>query len=332
MIKRTGFLVFCFYLFFTLNGCKQKPSEAVPLHRLEKVLFDTPQDQLQSKLLDRREEFRTDLLTLRPDDGEFMQQLYGFVDDPVVRQIYQLVDSVFGDMKEESVAIGTALMRARELYPVLRYDKVYTYISTTFDYDRRVGCNSHELIISIDQYVLPYTQRFNYFGTPLYLVRQSQRKYIPVDCMTAIAREKIALPDETPSLLDYMVAEGKALWFAKQTLDNPHDSLLLRYSDEQYGWMTENEENVWSYLLQNKLLFETDYMRFHNLIDEAPKTNAFGSGTGSAFTSSAPRTTNYLGLAIVSRYMKNSGSSVEQLFKETNAQKILNESNYRPGR
>ena len=63
-------------------------------------------------------------------------------------------------------------------------------------------------------------------------------------------------------------------------------------------------------------------MRFHNLIDDAPKTNAFRD--------SSPRTTDYIGWKIVSQYMANSGSTMQQLFDETDSQKILNQSNYRP--
>ena len=129
-------------------------------------------------------------------------------------------------------------------------------------------------------------------------------------------------------LLDYMVAEGKALYLASLCLPKTHDSVLLRYSSEQYDWMERNEEHVWTFFLQNKMLFETDYMRFHNFIDEAPQTNAFRAKEG--YGASAPRTTEYIGLQMVRQYMKKSGATVQELFDETDAQKILNESGYRP--
>lgn len=307
--------------FFT--NCKQTPVEAVKIHRFDKVLFSTPPANLPNTLAQHAAEFNTDLLNLQPDNPEFMQMLNGFVQDPVMRDIYRIADSVFGDMQPEALTLGSALARAEELCPTIRYDKVYTYLSGTFNYDMRVGCNSHELIISLDQYILPYTQRYNYFNNPLYLVLQSRRPYLPTDCMTAIARQHIAIPaDREMSLLDYMISEGKAIYFAQQTLPDTPDSLLMRYTTQQMDWMTRNEENVWTYLLQTKILYETDYMRFHNLIDDAPKTNAFRD--------SAPRTTDYIGWQIVSRYMKNSGITIQQLFEETDAQKILTQSNYRP--
>ncbi len=306
-----------------MTACRHTSDEAVQLHRFEQVLFETPTDQLQEKLQSVSAEYSTDLLNIQPANADFMQMLSGFVQDPTMREVYRLVDSVFGDMQEESEALGGALRRAQELSPTLRYDKVYTFVSGMFDYDMRVGCNSHELVVSLDQYILPYTERYNYFNNPLFLVQQSRRQYLVSDCMEAIGRQHIVLPQEQElTLLDYMVAEGKAIYFAQQTLPQAPDSILMRYSKSQMEWMKNNEANVWSYLLQNKVLYDNDYIRFHNLIDDAPKTNAFRD--------SSPRTPYYIGWQIVSRYAEKTGATLEELFEETDAQKILSQSNYRP--
>ena len=318
-------ILFTLFAFLTslTTSCKQKPVEAVPLHRFEQVLFSTPTDQLPDKIANVRNEFSTDLLNLQPDNPDFMNLLIGFTEDPVMRDIYRIVDSVFGDMQPEAQQLAAALDKAKSLYPTVRYDKIYTFISGAFDYNMRVGCNSHELIISLDQYILPYTAKYNYFNSPLYLIHQSDRKYLLTDCMAAIARAHIAAPEGEPTLLDYAVAEGKVLYFLEQTLPSTHDTILLRYSGDQLRWMQKNVEQVWGWLIENRMLYSHDYGQYHNLVDEAPKTNAFGEG-------SAPRTLAYIGWQIVKQYMKKTGISVQQLFEETDAQKILSQSNYRP--
>lgn len=306
----------------TLTGCHHDNVEAVQLHRFDKLLFDTPSAQLPARLNAAREEYNTELLNFHPEDPQFVEMVQGFVQDPTMREIYRLTDSVFGDMHEEAQQLGEALALARQAIPTLRYDKFYTFISGTFDYGMRIGCNSHELIVSIDQYVLPYTEKYGYFGTPKYLVMQSRRDYLVADCMTAIARQHIVMPEGEMTLLDYTVAEGKAIYFAQQTLPDVSDSILMRYTGPQMKWMKENEENVWHFFMQNKLLYENDYMRFHNFVDDAPQTNAFEG--------SSPRTTDYIGWHIVSGYVKRTGCTMEQLFAEADSQKILSQSNYRP--
>ena len=305
------------------TACHQQRSQDVNILRFDKVLFETPVEQLQTKLLNLGNDFGTELLNVQPNNPEFMQMLAGFVQDPTMKDVYRITDSVFGDMKPESEALGKALAKAEELYPMIRYDKVYAFVSGTFNYDMRVGVNSHELVISLDQYILPNTQRYNYFGTPLYLVKQSRREYLVSDCMQAIGRQYIEIPQEGDmTMLDYMVAEGKAIYFAQQTLGKTPDSILMRYTTDQMEWMKKNEENVWTYLLQNKVLYDVDFMRFHNLIDDAPKTNAFNE--------SAPRTPYYIGWRIISLYAQKTGCTMQELFNETDSQKILRLSNYRP--
>lgn len=322
-MKRIWFAIAIFVGLLSAVGCHQPENEAVVIHRFDKLLFETPVEQLQSKLMASAGEFGTELLNVQPSNPDFMQMLAGFVQDPTMKAVYHKVDSVFGDMHEEAQALGAALAKAEQLHPMVRYDKVYAFVSGTFDYDMRVGCNNHELVISLDQYVLPYTADFGYFGSPLYLVKQSNRNYLVADCMAAIAREFIEIPqDRDMSMLDYMIAEGKAIYFAQQTLPGVEDSILMRYTADQMAWMEKNEANVWTYLLQNKVLYDVDYMRFHNMIDEAPKTNAFNE--------SSPRTPFYIGWRIVSQYAKNTGCSMQDLFAMTDGQRMLEESKYRP--
>lgn len=322
-MRKSALWVLGLAVILPLCSCHRTPVEAVQIHRFDKVLFETPASQLQGKLASVAGEYDTPLLNLQPENPEFMQMLAGFVSDSTMREVYRLVDSVFGDMQPQSQQLGEALHKVEQLCPSCRYDRVYTFVSGMFDYNMRVGCNSHELIISLDQYVLPYLSKYNYFNTPLFLVQQSRPEYLVADCITAIARDHIAIPqDRDMSLLDYMISEGKAIYFAQQVLPDTPDSILMRYTADQTDWMRKNESNVWSYFMQNQLLYEVDYMRFHNLIDDAPKTNAFRD--------SSPRTTDYIGWQIVRSYMKNNKVTMEELFDETDAQTILSKSNYRP--
>ena len=140
--------------------------------------------------------------------------------------------------------------------------------------------------------------------------------------MAAIARSRIAMPEGEMTLLDYIVMEGKVQYFLAETMPWTADTLRLRYSGEQLNWMEHSEKNVWGYFIQNDLLYEKDMSKIHNLIDEAPKTNAFRN--------SAPRTTDYIGLQIVKAYMKRSRATIDELFADNNSQAILTKSNYKP--
>ena len=322
LIQRCTMVCLCIVLFCACGNRAGK--KQVEFNRFEQLLFDTPVGQLQQVLTREKATYQCELLNVYPEDEGYMGMLEGFVTDPVMRDVYRVTDSLYHDLGWLETELGRALTKAEELCPAIHYDRFYTLITGDFEnYQSRVLCGDGVLAISIDRYAVPEMGRYGYFGLPTYLVETSKREYIAADCMATIARDHIAMSDGEMTVLDYAIAEGKVLYFLEQVLPDCDDTILLRYTAEQLGWMEENVTNVWAWMIQNKMLYDTDLSRFHNLIDEAPKTNAFGDG-------SAPRTPAYIGWQIIKRYMKKSGASMNELFEMTDSQRLLNESGWRP--
>ena len=295
----------------------------VKFHRFEKLLFETEPSQLREKLAQRQAEFATPLINCAPDNPVYMQQVEAFVSDPFMKEIHRLCDSCYGDLRWLENDLGKALAKASRLSSDIVPKRFYTMITGDLDdYTNRVFCYDGDLVLSIDHYVLPYTGHLGYCNCPMYLVQLSKRQYMAADCMAAVARSRIAMPDGEPMLIDYIVMEGKVQYFLKQTMPSVHDTIRLRYTASQLDWMEHSVKDVWGYFLQNNLLYEKDMARIHNLIDDAPKTNAFRN--------SAPRTTDYIGLQIVEGYMKRSGESLDELFANIDSQNILQKSGFKP--
>ncbi len=308
-----------------LASCTSKNKDDVRFRRFEQLLFTTHADQLQAELKKHQDEYTTELIMLYPDEPGYIQMAQDYVADPTMREVYHITDSLYHDLSDIEHELSRALERARKLDPSIELpSRFYTMVTGDFDnYLFRVYSNLNELCISIDQYALGAMGRYQYFGIPNHIVRYCSREYIVPDCMNCIASLNCTWPDGENTLLDYAVAGGKVLYFLEKTLPHTPDTILLRYTSDQMKWMRNNSANVWGYLVQNGLLFNTDKTLFRNLIDDAPKTNAFGDG-------SAPRTVHYLGWQIVKAYMKRSGSTMQELFAETDSRKILNESHWRP--
>lgn len=311
-------------LLFTVTACRHNDRYPVSFHRFERLLFTTDAANLRPTLAAHLTEYNSPLLNVAPDDERFMTMLGEFVADPVMRDIYRITDSLYPDLGWLEEELGTALARANKICPAIAPQHFYTLVTGDLDdYGNRVFCNETDLAISLDHYAVGAMERYQYFGLPAYIVAMSKKEYIVVDCMAELIRGQVQLADGDPTLLDYMIAEGKTLYLLGECLPQTPDSLLLRYTQQQMRWIQDNESQVWAWLIQNKMLYSTDLKQFHNLIDEAPKTNAFGND-------SAPRSTSYLGWQIVKQYMKKSGSSVIDLLAETDSRKILTQSAWRP--
>lgn len=322
MSSKWPLLVLCLVL--TLAGCQPK-GEEVKFRRFERLLFDTPADQLQQEMLNHREEYTTELIVFYPEEPGFMEMTQEFVSDPVMRDIYRITDSLYHDLSDMERDLGRALARAYKLCPEMAHlEHCYTMVTGDFDnYGFRVFSNGYDLCISLDDYALGAMERYSYFGMPQYLVRTLRREYIVPDCMSTLANLNIATLDGDQTLLDHAIADGKKLYFLEKTMPGIADTIMLRYTGAQLDWMEQNVANVWAWLIQNKMLYSTDRSVYQNYLGEAPHTNAFGN-------ESAPRTVSYIGWQIVRRYMKKSGATMQELFDETDSQKILTESGWRP--
>ena len=304
-----------------LAACGNNGSgDKIELTRLDQLLFQTPAAQLQPTLRAHAPDYRTQVLNLAPDNPAAMQMLTEFVADPGMRHIFGVTDSLYHDLGWLEHNLGKAYARARKLLPELQYSHFYTLVTGDFDdYTKRVFGDRTDLAISLDHYAVGRMGGV----VPVYIERLCRPEYIAADCMGQMAAAYIERPEGEFTLLDYAIAEGKRLYFIEKTLPHLADTILYRYSPAQLRWAETYVGEVWSFMLREQLLYSHDFSQFHNLIDEAPKTNAFGDG-------SAPRMPAYIGLAIVRRYMKRTGSSMQDLFANTRSQQILAESGWRP--
>lgn len=303
------------------NNPRHKEGD-IEILRFEQEMLSCKPEQLYSHLKEIKPQFASNLLFILPDDPKYMEQAVGFSQDPVVRDIYDTVQKYYKHLYWLESSLTSAFANLEKAGMKMNYNKFITFISAAFDYDNRVAADGNSLLISIDQYVLPHMEKYGYFSTPMYMVSMCDSAFLPVDCMIAAAQQQVQFPETEPTMLDLMIAEGKTLYILDIAFPKMDDRLKIRYTEDQFKWMTHSEADVWAFFIQNKMLFETDYNKFHNFVDEAPKTNAFKD--------SAPRTADYIGWQIVRRYVKKTGCNLVQLMEETNSQKILQESGYRP--
>ena len=102
------------------------------------------------------------------------------------------------------------------------------------------------------------------------------------------------------------------------------NTVKISYTETQLQWCDNNEEQVWFYFIDNNLLYSKEPTEIIKYMGEAPFIQGFPEG-------SPGRIGHWLGWQIVKAYMeKNPTVSIEKLMLNDNAQKILNESKYKP--
>ena len=108
--------------------------------------------------------------------------------------------------------------------------------------------------------------------------------------------------------------------------DNTADTIKIGYTGAQIAWCEQFEGNIWAYLLENELLYQTDYQKIQTYLTDGPFTPQLGENR-----SSAPKLGVWMGWQIVRKYMEENPSvTLQQLMNETDAQKVLTRAKYKP--
>jgi len=124
-------------------------------------------------------------------------------------------------------------------------------------------------------------------------------------------------------LLDIIIRNGKMLYVLEKILPESDKDVILEYRPEEYQWCKENEIALWSHLLKEDLLYETDYKKINKLINPSPGAKGIPREAPGGVA-------NYIGWRIVQNYMRKSNDSLIELMYKTNAQDILDKSVYKP--
>lgn len=158
---------------------------------------------------------------------------------------------------------------------------------------------------------------------PLFISRRFEPAYIPVNCIKNIIDDLYPNKSMGRPLVEQMVESGKRLYLLDRLLPELPDSLKTGYTQQQLDGCYESEKNIWSFFVQNDLLYSADPNLTRDYLNDGPNTQALGEA-------SPGNIGQFVGMQIVSKWMeKNKDLSMDLLMK-TPAKQIFDEARYKP--
>ena len=247
--------------------------------------------------------------------------------DQAYTDLSKEVDSVFPNLKVQEEGLTETFKYIKYYYPKAKIPKFISFASG-FAYQMPVGDNY--LGIGLDMFLGKDSKFYKAIvqSVPLYLSRRFTPEYIVPRVAETYAHEELfAEPDDNRTLLSKMIFQGKILYFLDQVLpESLSDSTKIGYTQQQLGWAQNFEGDIWAYFLENNYLYETDYQKIQVFLSEGPFTPGLGENRDSA-----PKLGVWMGWQIVRKYMKEHPDvTLQQLMADNDAQKILNQSKYKP--
>lgn len=298
------------------------PATNIKIKRYGKALFEIDTANFAKGLKKIKNDFPL-FLAADLNDSNNVNQIYEFVSDTSLINLYNKSAEVYPNDEFLNNELNSFFKYIKYYFPNKKLPKVYSYISG-LHYESPVWWQDTTCIIAIDLYLggdfIPYFS----LGLPQYKVKRFVPQSISVDLAKEFYNQNLIVKTPQKTLLDRMVAAGKILYFLDMVLPEKADSLKIGYTTQQLKWAEQNEENIWAFLIENDLLFSTNYQAQSKLLIDGPFTTGFSKKSPS-------RIGVWLGWEIVKEYMNNNENiSFEQLLKEKDSQKILKLSAYKP--
>jgi hypothetical protein len=254
------------------------------------------------------------------EDSSYYKILSDFLTNEDINTLFEDTDSIFADFNPAKAELEKAFKHVKYYYPEYEVPAITTFISG-FQY--QVIMLENSMALGLDLFL---GANYQYYGTtnlPQYIIR----KLIPEQITTKVITSLVAdmYPERTvDNFAQRMIVEGKRMCFLDAMLPETHDTLKMGYTLPQLEWASKNEEQIWRYLIDKELLYGNANLDFAKYFEEAPFTNSIG-------TDSSPKLGIYIGWQIVRKYKsENPSLTLGELMKETDYQKILKKSGYRP--
>lgn len=255
------------------------------------------------------------------EEPGFKSYLRSFVTDTVILRVADSVKYVFGDFSKIEKQLKNGFRHYKYYFPTDTIPDIYTCVT---GFNQSIFISDYGIGIGLDKYLGADCIFYKYLGIPEYKSAKMYSERIVPDLFYSMFIADFSYNDSINNLLSNMIYQGKAIYFAKAMCPDLPDSVILGYSSKQLKWCIENEEKMWAYLVEKKLLYDFERLTLKKFIDDAPFTNVFSD-------ESPGKTGCWLGWRIICSFMnKNPEITLNELVKMNNAQSILNRSGYFP--
>jgi gliding motility-associated lipoprotein GldB len=342
MISPRSFQIYSFFLIvIILSACKDRKQVDVSNIKLSITIerFDqeintlNPQNitqkipQLQKQYGDFYADYMEQILGVgRTSDTSYYKNLRAVLSNNDYKELKDAVAEKFPNLSNTEEELTEAFKHIRYYFPSQKFPRLISFFSG-FSVQTPIGNNY--IGIGLDMFLGANSKFYPALrqSIPEYISRRFTPENITPRIVEAFVREDMFPEnDKDRSFLAKAIYNGKILFLMESFMPVLADTSIIGYTNNQLEWSQTNEANLWGYFLESNLLFETDYMKIQKYLTDAPFTPGLGENN-----ESAPKLGVFIGWQIVKKYMeKHPDITLEQLMQETDYQKILKQSKYKP--
>ncbi len=291
-----------------LDGEINKLSEKYPA--LSEIYFN------QIMVLDNNPTLNTEMM------GQMLQ-------DTFIQNLNVRIQNIFPSFETLKEDFNETFQYLKYYFPERDIPDLYTLFTEfgfhTFIFSDENGKDA--IGISLELFLgenFPYE---NYVGNDpafsSYMKRAFNKDHLIKKSMDVLISD-IMPPASQNNLLDAMIYNGKQLYLLDKLMPHAADTVKFEYSLPQWTWVNENEHGIYSHLVHEELLYESDQFKYSKLVKPSPHSPGMPP--------EAPgKTANFIGFKIVESFMKrNPELNLQDLIAINDSQEIFSKARYKP--
>lgn len=302
----------------------------ISLQRFERSFFSIDTTKLDESLQELTMEYRGftqdflfNILGTSPDAVVndmpiFIRTYKGVLDD---------ANKTFTDLTKEVNEIQQGLRFVKHYFPDYQLpEKVITFIGPLNSYGSIITQDG--LGVGLQLYLGSnhplYLSEEGQQMYPRFVSRRFDRAYMPVNSIKNVIDDLYPQQYGDKPLIEQMVEAGKRLYLLDRLMPNTADTIKTGYTTKQLEGCYENEKQIWSFFIQNNLLFVIDPDMVRDYMSDAPNTPTLGEASPGFIG-------QFVGWMIIKKWMAQQ-KDPENLKKmiETPAKRIFEEAKYKP--
>lgn len=290
--------------------------------RLDRVVFEEKDIAEVEGLGSFLEIYTVDIMQMPPPDNPMLPEfLKRFTDDPTWQKLQASIDQVYPDLSVQEAELTEALRAYSIHFGDSQLPKLVAYNS---GFNVGVFPSENWLGVGLEWYLSPDNMVVKQLPPelfPQYKRDKMMPQYLSVNALKGwlFFKHQDLLGE---NMLASIVFNGKMLYIASALME-VSDADLLNYSEAQLEWAENSEYMIWTYLIENDLVFSTDFRQINKMVNDGPFTSGMPAESPGGVG-------NWVGLQMVEAYMNSNDQLTLQDLLRAGDRQILEY--YKPGR
>jgi hypothetical protein len=240
-------------------------------------------------------------------DPAMVRNLEIYRSNGYIKRLEKRISEKFPKLSERTQKMTDAFVKLKAHLPKAKFPREIVYINSSFQ--SSAFCTENEIAIGLERYLGAKTDVIAELPTQDFfpwIKEKMDPQYLERDAVAAWILTHLVDEKEGVNNIEAMIRWGKIIYLTEAAFPDMPKHWIMRYKESEYNWAIENERAFWDYLVDQKLLFQTNERTQANLLNDGPFTTGLPE-------KGPDRLGQFLGWRIMQSYMEQYDVTLQEL-------------------